>query len=69
MIVCERNVLVVDRIGFLGACPDYWDNEKDSGRVSVVCVADMTVHLIEDNYSVCGTCLQADMDVAEGNGD
>ena len=56
-------------MGFLGAYPDYWDNEKDSGRVSVVCVADMTVHLIEDNYSVCGTCLQADMDVAEGNGD
>lgn len=56
-------------MGFLGACPDYWDNEKDSGRVSVVCVADMTVHLIEDNYSVCETCLQADMDVAEGNGD
>lgn len=42
-------MLVVDRIGFLGACPDYWDNEKDGGRVSVVCVADMTVHLIEDN--------------------
>ena len=62
-------MLVVDRIGFLRACPDYWDNEKDGGRVSVVCVADMTVHLIEDNYSVCGTCLQADMDVAEGNSD
>ena len=62
-------MLVVDRIGFLGACPDCLDNEKDGGCVSVVCVADMTVHLIEDNYSVCGTCLQADMDVAEGNGD
>lgn len=60
---------MVDRIGFLGAYPDFWDNEKDGGRVSVVCVADMTVHLIEDNYSVCGTCLQADMDVAEGNSD
>ena len=62
-------MLVVDRIGFLGACPDYWDNEKNSGRVSVVCVADMTVHLIEDNYSVRRSCLQADMDVSEGNGD
>ena len=60
---------MVDRIGFLGACPDYWDNEKNSGRVSVVCVADMTVHLIEDNYSVRRSCLQADMDVSEGNGD
>ena len=62
-------MLVVDRIGFLGACPDYWDNEKDGGRFGVVFVAYITVYLIEDNYSVCGTCLQADMDVAEGNGD
>lgn len=60
---------MIDRIGFLRAYPDCWDNEKDGDRVSVVWVADMTVHLIEDNYSVCGTCLQADMDVAEGNGD